>query len=214
MDMMTLPDYTNIIMFSISSIVLVITPGPAFLYILARTTEDGYKAGVLSMLGIETGSLLHIITVAFGLSAILIKSDVAFTIIKYGGVIYLIILGIKTIYTANKGLSKDKLTKKNISGAFWGGVIMSTLNPKSILFFIVFLPQFVTVSKAGEISQILFLGLLFIAIAMIWGFILVLLSNKLGAYLKSRLTKLRTQNYIVGIIYIGIGLLSLSFFTK
>ena len=214
MNMMTLPDFANIILFSISSILLVVTPGPAFLYILTRTTEDGYKAGVLSILGIETGSLLHIITVAFGLSAILINSDIAFTIIKYGGVFYLIILGIKSIYTANKDLSKDKLTKKNTSSAFWGGVIMSALNPKSILFFIVFLPQFVSVSKAGEISQILFLGLIFIAIALTWGFILVFLSNKLGIYLNIRLINLRVQNYVVGIIYIGIGLFSLSFFTK
>ncbi len=212
--MITLPDFANILMFIISSIILVITPGPAFLYILTRTTEDGYKSGILSVLGIESGTLLHVIIVTFGLSAILVKSDIAFTIIKYGGCFYLIILGIKTIYIASKSLSKDKLTKKKVSNAFWSGVAISILNPKSILFFVVFLPQFISISKKGEASQMLFLGLLFISIALIWGFIFVYLSNKLGKYLKRRFTNLRIQGYVVGIVYIGIGLFSLSFFTK
>jgi threonine/homoserine/homoserine lactone efflux protein len=201
-------------MFIISSIILVITPGPAFIYILTRTTEDGYKAGILSVLGIEFGTLLHVIIVTFGLSAVLVKSDLAFTIIKYGGCIYLIILGIKTIYTTSKNLSKDRLTKKKAANAFLSGVAISILNPKSILFFVVFLPQFISVSKKGEASQMLFLGLLFITIALIWGVIFVYLSNKLGKYLKKRFTNLRVQKYIAGIIYIGIGLFSLSFFTK
>ncbi|WP_062057324.1 LysE family translocator [Aquimarina longa] len=212
--MITLPDFETILMFIVSSVLLVITPGPAFLYIFTRTTEDGYKAGILSVLGIETGTLLHVITVTFGLSSILIKSDLAFTIIKYGGIFYLIILGVKTIYTANKNLHKDRLIKKIDSSAFWSGVTISALNPKSILFFVVFLPQFINASKAGEASQMLFLGLLFIIIALIWGLVFVFLSNKLGEYLKSHFTNLRIQSYIVGIVYIGIGFFSLSLFTK
>ncbi|WP_440121285.1 LysE family translocator [Tenacibaculum sp. Ill] len=213
--MITLPDITSIFLFSLSSIILVITPGPAFLYIFTKTTEKGYKAGILSVLGIEVGTLLHIVTVAFSFSTVLLSSSIAFTIITYGGALYLIFLGVKTFYSTYNSNSKNTLIIKSaISNDFWSGVIVSALNPKSILFFVVFLPQFVNISKRNEASQILFLGLLFIVIAVTWGFIFVFLSNKLGNYLKTKFTNFKILNYIVGIIYIGIGLFSLFFFTK
>ncbi|XRE42016.1 hypothetical protein ACIVBQ_000220 [Tenacibaculum discolor] len=213
--MITLPDITSIFLFSLSSIILIITPGPAFLYIFTKTTEKGYKAGILSVLGIEVGTLLHIVTVAFSFSTVLLSSSIAFTIITYGGALYLIFLGVKTFYSTYNSNSKNTLIIKSAtSNDFWSGVIVSALNPKSILFFVVFLPQFVNISKRNEASQILFLGLLFIVIAVTWGFLFVFLSSKLGNYLKTKFTNLEVLNYIVGIIYIGIGLFSLFFFTK
>ncbi|MFT7900334.1 LysE family translocator [Tenacibaculum ascidiaceicola] len=212
--MITLPDYTNILLFSLSSIILVVTPGPAFLYIFTKTTEKGYKAGILSVLGIETGTLLHIITVAFGFSTTLVNSSITFTIITYGGAIYLIFLGIKTFYSTYSNSKNTLIIKSATSNDFWSGVMVSALNPKSILFFVVFLPQFVNITKRNEASQILFLGLLFIIIAVAWGCIFVSLSSKLGNYLKTKLTNHKAFTYIVGIIYIGIGFFSLLFFTK
>lgn len=211
---MTIPDLTNVLLFIIASIFLIITPGPAIVYIIARTVEKGYKAGILSVLGIEAGTFIHVVSITIGFSEILIHSRFGFTILKYGGVFYLIILGMNKILKT-KGISKKKKkTKEPSKNVFFGGLIISFFNPKSILFFIVFLPQFITISKKGEASQILFLGLIFILIAILWGIFVVSIYTKFIKYFKRDFFKPNTQSYVIGAIYIGIGLFSLMFFTK
>ena len=211
---MTIPDFSNILIFICSSFLLVVSPGPAFLYILTQTIDRGYKAGISSVFGIETGTLVHILIVAFGLSTVLINSPMLFKIIKYTGIIYLLVLGIKTLLSHHKQTSvqaKSHTTKTSI-GIYLGAIILSTFNPKPILFFMVYLPQFITQSKGGEAAQILFLGFLFICVAILWGFVLVFLANRMGLAIKTHLRGMNVLKYVSGSVYIIIGLMSLFMF--
>ncbi|SEC40906.1 Threonine/homoserine/homoserine lactone efflux protein [Tenacibaculum sp. MAR_2009_124] len=211
---MIIPELANIVAFILASTFLIISPGPAIVYILTRTVEKGYKAGVLSVLGVELGTLVHVILVAFGFSSVLIKSNVGFSIIKFGGIFYLTLLGFKRIYHPKNKFDQNILTKRMEKEAFSGGLIISLFNPKSILFFVVFLPQFVSISKKEEASQMMFLGVVFILIAIVWGMFVVLTYNKLKKHMKKIFLIPFNQDYIVGGIYIGIALLSLLFCTK
>lgn len=208
---MITPDFENIMFFLAAASILILIPGPSVLYIMARSIEQGYKAGIVSVLGIAVGSLVHIAGAAIGISSILLTSATAFSVVKYLGAIYLIYLGVKKLLEKTPIQQPLGVTKnKGLSKIFYDGIIVNTFNPKTAIFFFSFLPQFINVDKGGNASQILFLGILFTIFAVLSDVLYVLLSVKISKWLVGSKKYLRRQKNIIGSIYIALGLVTLA----
>lgn len=197
----------NYSVFIISSIILSVTPGSDTLYVLGNSISSGRKVGVMSALGISTGSILHTLMAALGLSVILAKSAIAFNIVKYLGAVYLIFLGIRTLMSKTSLLAKEnKNEKKSIRQIFLQGAMIDVLNPKVALFFLAFLPQFINPNTSYGIIPFLLLGFTYIIVATIWCILLAIFSSSISR----KLTKVKGMhgfvNKITGIIFIGLGL--------
>ena len=152
-----MPDWSTLTLFVTAALILVFIPGPNSLYIVARSIQQGRKAGIISSLGVQVGTLFHVAAAAFGLSALLLSSALAFNLVKYAGAAYLIYLGVKTLLTKeNIETAQNEIPKASLSRVFSQGVIVNLLNPKAALFFFAFLPQFVDASRGRVATQIIF----------------------------------------------------------
>jgi threonine/homoserine/homoserine lactone efflux protein len=192
-------------LFILSSLALLVVPGPAVLYIVTRSLSQGRAAGLASMAGVNAGALTHTFAAALGLSAILISSAVAFTTVKYLGAAYLIYLGIRQFFT--KGSFENiELKQDSLSRIFAQGYLVSIFNPKLALFFFAFLPQFVDVHRGSVTLQMLFLGLIFVSLAAISDGTYAMLSSSLGRWLKRNPRFASRQKYVTGSVYVGLGL--------
>jgi threonine/homoserine/homoserine lactone efflux protein len=192
-------------LFILSSLALLLVPGPAVLYIVTRSLSQGRAAGLASMAGVNAGALTHTLAAALGLSAILISSAVAFTAVKFLGAAYLIYLGIRQFFT--KGAFENiELKQDSLSRIFVQGYLVSIFNPKLALFFFAFLPQFVDVNRGSVTLQMLFLGLIFVGLAAISDGMYALLSSSLGRWLKRNPRFASRQKYVTGSVYLGLGL--------
>jgi len=200
-----MPDLSTLTMFMIAASVLLITPGPAVLYIVTRSIDQGRMAGIISVLGIAAGTLFHIAAAAFGISALLVSSALAFNLVKYAGAAYLIYLGLRELIVREELQPQEVKKNKKLSRIFYEGIVVNLLNPKTALFFFAFLPQFVDVHRGSVTTQILFLGLVFIIMSITSDGLFAVLSGSLGQWLRGNLRFLRAQRYIAGCVYIGLG---------
>lgn len=199
-------DSTSLAVFVAAALALLLAPGPAVLYIVARSIDQGSLAGIVSVFGIGLGSLVHVAAAALGLSALLVSSAFAFMIVKYLGAAYLIYLGITTLIKKPVTIDAKTAPKQPLFKIFRQGVIVNILNPKTALFFFAFLPQFVD-AKNGSVSlQIIFLGALFTTMAICTDSIYALLAGRLGTWLKHSIRFQKIQRYFSGGIYILLGL--------
>jgi len=202
-------DTTSLWTFILASLVLLIVPGPAVLYIIAKSADQGRRAGIISVLGIETGTLVHTIAAAAGLSAILMASSVAFSVLKFAGAGYLIFLGLKKIFGSRQvAVAQTETAPQSSTQIYWQGVVVNVLNPKTCMFFFAFLPQFINPAKGHVALQVLILGLIFSAMATISDGAYALAAGSLGRLVKNNRYYIRMQSVITGIIYIGLGLMT------
>src|SRR5215210_102122 len=155
-------DASTFAFFVAAAMVLLIVPGPSVLYIVARSVEGGRKAALVSVLGVQTGALVHIAFATLGLSAILASSAVAFSVVKWLGAAYLVWLGLRRIFGRDEEEDDVSVEPERLSRVFSQGVIVNTLNPKTALFFLAFLPQFVDPVRGAAWVQILLLGATFV----------------------------------------------------
>lgn len=199
---------TSLFTFMLAAVALLVVPGPAVLYIVARSINQGRLAGLISVLGIQVGVLFHIFAAAFGLSVILVTSALAFSIVKYLGAAYLIYLGIRTLLHKDAPLENNQPEPQPLSKIFRQGIIVNMFNPKSALFFFAFLPQFIDPKLGSSSLQILFLGMVFVGLAVISDSIYALLAGTLGNRLRQSQIFLRGQKYVSGGVYIGLGLMT------
>src|ERR1700741_3833309 len=157
-----IPNDTSIGVFAVAAILLLLTPGPAVLYIVARSVEQGRVAGLASVCGITTGTLVHVLAAALGLAALLASSALAFAVVKYAGAGYLIYIGIRRILSRGEAPAAEvELPRRSLGRLYRDGFVVNLLNPKTALFFLAFLPQFVDPTRGMVAFQIAFLGLLF-----------------------------------------------------
>jgi threonine/homoserine/homoserine lactone efflux protein len=198
-------DIARLSFFITASVVLLLTPGPAVLYIITRSVEQGRRAGLVSVLGIEAGGLFHVVAAAVGLSAILLSSALAFDIVKYLGAAYLIFIGIRTL-RAKDAPTGIKIARKSHRQLFTQGVIVNILNPKLALFFFAFLPQFVDPARGAVGLQFLILGLIFVGIATITDSGYAIAAGTAGGWLQRNPHFQRIQRYVAGTVYIGLGI--------
>ncbi len=193
----------------VASLVLLLTPGPAVLYIIARSVDQGRGAGLLSVLSIETGNFFHVIAATLGLSALLLSSATLFTVVKYLGAAYLIYLGIRKWLTRAEVQEETlQLRNENPRRIFSQGVIVAILNPKTTLFFLAFLPQFVDGARGSIPLQMFELGSIFIIMAFITDSLYALLAGTAGQWLKENRLFLQGERYIAGSVYVGLGLVA------
>jgi threonine/homoserine/homoserine lactone efflux protein len=183
-------------------------PGPAVLYIVARSLDQGRLAGLASVLGIETGNFLQVLTVTMGLSAVLLSSALAFSIVKYLGAAYLIYLGVRRFLSGDPVGQSPAVRDRGFGRIFRQGVIVAVLNPKTALFFLAFLPQFVDASKGSIALQLLTLGCLFVMMATVTDGMYALLAGTVGQFLKGKAPVPRAEKIVVGGIYIGLGVMA------
>lgn len=202
-----IPSASNVGLFMGAALALLLIPGPAVLYIVARSVEQGRLAGFVSDLGIHTATLVHILAAALGLSALLASSALAFSIVKYAGAAYLIWLGLKKIF-GRPGPPGDDDTLRRHSHArlFRDGFIVNLLNPKTALFFFAFLPQFVDPGRGHLVMQIAFLGLLFAGLGLVTDGCYALVAGTAGRWLKASRRYLGIERYVSGTLFIGLGL--------
>ncbi len=201
-----MPDLSSITLFIAAAAVLLIVPGPAVIYIINRSLDQGRLAGIISVLGIGTGTIAHIIAAAAGISAILASSLLAFNILKYAGALYLIYLGIQKFISKEEPVFDGSYKKIKLSKIFYQGIIVNLLNPKTALFFFAFLPQFINHNKGSITSQILFLGFLFVIMGLISDGIYALLAGYLSTWIKKRIRLIKAQKFVSGSIYFALGI--------
>jgi len=201
-----IPSAANLSLFIGAALVLLLVPGPAVLYIFARSVEQGRKAGFVSILGIHTATLVHVAAAAVGLSAILASSALAFSVVKYAGAAYLIWLGLKKIFGGSEIPDADPtLRAHGYKRLFRDGFVVNLLNPKTALFFLAFLPQFVDVSHGHIAMQIAFLGLVFTVLGITTDSCYALAAGTAGNWLKSNRSYLSVERYVSGMLFIGLG---------
>ncbi|TCJ80574.1 UNVERIFIED_ORG: RhtB (resistance to homoserine/threonine) family protein [Bacillus cereus] len=195
----------NYEVFLLTGILLNLIPGADTMYIVGRSISQGRKAGVYSVFGIITGSLVHTLLVAFGLSIILTKSIVLFNTIKVIGVIYLVYLGIKMILDKTNVAFQASSNKLNIRKIYIQGLLTSLTNPKVSLFFIAFLPQFIDTRASGPMPFII-LGLTFTVTGLLWCLFVAYFSSYVTKKLRGNQKVGMILNKVTGLIFIGMGL--------
>ena len=199
-------DFSKLYFFIAASLALLLVPGPAVLYITARSANQGRVAGLVSVLAIETANLLQAIAAALGLSAILLSSALAFDVVKYVGAAYLIYLGIRKLLSSDAQTESEAVQRESLSKIYWQGFFVNILNPKTALFFLAFLPQFVNPENGNVTAQTLILGAIFVGLAIITDSLYALLFSSLAGQFKRNKNFEKGQRYFAGLVYIGLGI--------
>jgi threonine/homoserine/homoserine lactone efflux protein len=189
-----------------ATLALLLVPGPAVLYITARSANQGRLAGLVSVLAIETANFLQAVAATLGLSAILLSSALAFDAVKYLGAAYLIYLGIRKLIASDDGASERMVKRESLSRIYWQGLVVNLLNPKTALFFFAFLPQFVNPARGSVTGQTLLLGALFVGMAIITDSMYALLASSLADRLRDNRRFQKSQRYFAGLVYVGLGI--------
>ena len=189
-----------------ASLALAVVPGPAVLYIVAQSVDQGRGAGLVSALGISVGGLVHVAAATIGLSSLLASSATAFTIVKYAGAVYLIVLGVRRLLTREEMPDEVARPPRARQRLFRDGVIVNVLNPKTALFFLAFLPQFVDPDAAAPALQIFALGMIFVAIALCSDSIWALAAGTLGGWLRRSRWYLGVKRWVTGTVFVALGL--------
>jgi len=200
-----MPALSTIALFLLTALGLLLIPGPSVLYILTHSVAQGKRAGLASVLGIELASLIHAIAAALGLSALLLTSALAFSIVKYLGATYLIYLGVRTLLAREERQQTAASAPKSLSQLLTRGFLVNLLNPKTALFFYAFLPQFVNPARGAVAGQMLLLGALFVLLASCTDSLYALLGSTVGKLLTRNTGFRRFQRYVTGSIYIVLG---------
>ena len=193
-------------LFLAGAMILLVIPGPAVFYILSRTIGQGRLAGVVSAAGISVGTLVHSVAAALGLSAILASSARAFHIVQFAGALYLIFLGVRTLLSRDEMALSNGNTPHGLPRVFWQGVLVNLLNPKTALFFLAFLPQFVDASRGHVSAQIFFLGCSFALLGLMSDSSWALLAGTLASRLRASVRWRRIQKNVSGGSLIALGI--------
>ncbi len=200
-----MPSLTLWSLFVVASLVLLLTPGPAVLYIVARSVQQGRAAGLVSVLGIHLGTIVHIVAASVGLSALLVSSALAFEIVKYLGAAYLIWMGVRTLMARDPDPASPGVAAAPLARVFRDGFVVNLFNPKTAIFFLSFLPQFVDPARGAVHAQILVLGLTFMALGMLSDGMFALAAGAAGDFLRTSRRFLRLQRWFAGCAFIGLG---------
>jgi threonine/homoserine/homoserine lactone efflux protein len=198
---------TKVVLFLTAAVLLAIAPGPGMLYVLARSLAGGKREGVLSAFGTFLGGMVHVIAAALGVSIILARSAMAFATVKYVGAAYLCFLGVRMIVDARRETVADTVATdiKPARNPLWQGVATEVLNPKTALFFLSFIPQFVNRTSGHVFLQFVILGTLSVVMNTTADLIVIAMAGPLGEKIRSSAKFRRRQRTVTGAIMIGLG---------
>ena len=199
-----MPELHTFVIFAAASAAFLAVPGPSVIYIISRSLAEGRTAGIVSALGIQAGGLVHVTAATVGVSALLASSATAFSIVKYAGAAYLIFLGLRRLLDGEEQEEGDggPVARRQL---FWQGVLVNSLNPKTALFFLAFLPQFVDPGRGAVAPQVLALGVLFLVLATLSDSSYALVAGSVRGWLRGRRRALARAS---GVSYVGLGLLA------
>jgi threonine/homoserine/homoserine lactone efflux protein len=200
-----MPDASTVLLFAGASLALLAVPGPAVIYVVTRSVDQGRAAGLVSVLGVETGTFAYALAAAAGLTGLITASEAGFIVVRYAGAAYLVYLGVRKLLERSSSGGSPAARSRGRSRLYLRGLLVQLLNPKIAIFFLAFLPQFVDASRGPVAVQILLLGTIFTLLAVVSDSAYVLLAGAVGARLRAgrrgrgRLAKLS------GGVYIGLG---------
>jgi len=203
------PTASAIVAFATASVILLIIPGPAVLYIVNRSVSDGRQVGIAAATGLSLGNLVHALAAAVGLSAVLATSATAFTIVKWAGAVYLVAVGARTLMKPPPVIDTDR-PGVSLRRSFTQGIVVNTLNPKVALFFLSFLPQFIDTDAGRPGLQALVLGLVFVLIGFCTDSTYSLLVSGLRHVLLRGKALPFVQRWVAGTVFIGLGVVAAS----
>ncbi|MEP0519857.1 MAG: LysE family translocator [Hyphomicrobiales bacterium] len=192
-----IPEYSVLISYTIAVIALTLTPGPDMTLFLGKTLAQGKAAGIAAYLGASSGLLVHTIIVAIGLSALISASATAFLILKIIGCVYLLYLAYDAVRNGSSfSVQQDQTSKVAVSGVFLKGLWINLLNPKIIVFFVTFFPQFVSANDPDAPYKFVFLGVMFVVVASPICLALILSADKISRFLKGSPRVLRFVDWL------------------
>jgi threonine/homoserine/homoserine lactone efflux protein len=197
---------SSLLLFVTGALLLLVVPGPAVLYIVSRSIGHGRPAGLVSAMGITLGTFFHVAAATLGLSALLASSAIAFQFVKYVGAAYLIFLGIRVLRGGDSGILEAATGQPDLRNIFSQGVLVNLLNPKTALFFLAFLPQFVDPARGHATLQIFQLGVLFALLGWLSDSVWALLAGTLSNHLRAspRLRRIRRNASGTALIALGV----------
>ena len=197
------PDSTSLWLFGLAALALLAIPGPSVLYIVVQAAERGRRVGLAAVAGVHLGSLVHVAAATAGLSALVVASALAFSIVKYGGAAYLVYLGVRKLLERERERECDVEAKPEpLRRALLRGMVVNVLNPKTALFFLAFLPQFIDTDRGGVWSQALVLGFVFVGLGLVSDSLYALAAGTVGGLIRRRRKLVR---YGSGVVYITLG---------
>jgi threonine/homoserine/homoserine lactone efflux protein len=196
------PDSGTIWVFCLTSLALLVIPGPAVLYVVVQGAEQGRRAGLASVGGVHLGTLVHVAAATVGLSALIVASATAFTAVKLAGAAYLVYVGVRKLLGRDDPSLEPGRQRISYRRTFARGAIVNVLNPKTALFFLALLPQFVDPDRGGVWSQALLLGLTFVALGLVTDSAYAVTAGTVGGFLRRRR---RTMRYGSGLVFVGLG---------
>jgi threonine/homoserine/homoserine lactone efflux protein len=200
-----MPTGSTIALFSLAAIALAVVPGPAVAYIVTQSVDKGRRAGVVSALGIASGGLVHVAAATVGLSALIASSAAAFTVVKLVGAAYLIVVGVRRILTRDEPEAALEVQETRLRRLYAQGVVVNVLNPKTALFFLAFLPQFVDRHRS-VVPQVAILGLLFAAIALLSDLAYAVLADALAGRMRRSARAARVRRFATGGTFVALGI--------
>jgi threonine/homoserine/homoserine lactone efflux protein len=200
--------HSSLVLFVTGAAILLVIPGPAVSYVVSRSIGHGRAAGLVSVMGIVVGTLFHVVAAALGLSALLASSALAFQFVKYLGAAYLIYLGVKTLRRDDAQLLQAANGDGRLARVFGQGVLVNLLNPKTALFFLAFLPQFVDPTRGHVTLQILQLGVLFALMGWCSDSVWAVVAGTVAERIRGSVRLRRAQRNISGGALIALGLAS------
>jgi threonine/homoserine/homoserine lactone efflux protein len=199
-----MPNGSTLLLFAGASLALLAIPGPAVIYVVTRSLDQGRAAGIVSMLGVETGTFAYALAAAAGLTGLIAASATAFTVVRYAGAAYLLYLGARKMLAREE--PQEVVVGAGRSRLFLKGLLVQLLNPKIAIFFVAFLPQFVDASRGPIALQILVLGTIFTMLAVLSDGAYVVLAGALGGWIRTGRHAGRWLATLSGGVYIGLGL--------
>lgn len=189
-----------------SVLALLVVPGPSVLYIVTRSIDQGRRAGLVSVLGIHLGTMVHITAAAVGVSALIASSAAAYHTLRWAGAAYLIFVGLSRLLSRDS--SEEIMTAdatRSLRRVFVQGAVVNTLNPKTALFFLAFLPQFVDRSEGSVAFQVAFLGAIFVLLGILSDGTYALIASRARERLMKSTTFVKVRQYVSGVVFVALG---------
>ena len=203
-----MPDMSTLALFAVAAVTLLVIPGPAVLYIVTRSVDQGRAAGLASVCGVHVGTLVHVAAAALGLSALLVSSATAYHAVRWLGAAYLIWLGVRRLLARDEDAPATPgpgARRRGLGRIFAQGVVVNVLNPKTALFFLAFLPQFVDVSSGSVPLQVVVFGVAFVLLGLVSDGTYALLASTGSGWLRRRRGVARTSRLVSGGVLISLG---------
>ena len=201
-----MPTGSTIALFLLAATALAVVPGPAVAYIVTQSIDQGRRAGLVSALGVASGGLVHVAAATVGLSALIASSATAFTVVKLVGAAYLIVVGIRRILSGEGEEPEPRAVRAPLRRVYRQGVIVNVLNPKTALFFLAFLPQFVDPQRGAVWPQVAVLGVLFVSVAVLSDMTYALVSDAIAGRIRRTGTGAKVRRWLTGGVFVALGI--------